>query len=100
MFDMAKQKRRCFLLIIIFTILFLIFGYLNYLITYPLFLYAEGFEPTGFVLFSGLAGGILWFVVICFAGFLFVPDVIFLILILVNIYNYYKYSKMEKEHQR
>lgn len=100
MFDMTKQKRRSVILIIIFTILFLFFGYLNYVITYPLFLYAEGFEPTGFVLFPGLAGGILWFFCIFFVMILFFPDVVFLILIFANIYNYHKYSKMEQEHQR
>jgi hypothetical protein len=42
----------------------------------------------------------LWFFCIFFVMILFFPDVVFLILIFANIYNYHKYSKMEQEHQR
>ncbi len=100
MFDMVKQKRRSILLIILFTILFLFFGYLNYAITYPIFMDAVGYEQTGFILFSWIGESLLWFFSIFFIAILFAPDVAFFILIIVNIRNYFKYSKMEKEHQR
>lgn len=102
MFDTAKHKRRCILLIVLFLILFLIFAYLNYSITYPFLMEVTGYDMTvsSTNWFPGVGQAILIVIFIFIAAILFVPDVIFLILIFVNIYNYHKFTKIEEDQKR
>ncbi|MFA6797043.1 MAG: hypothetical protein WCR63_05725 [Bacilli bacterium] len=99
MFDMVKQKRKSVVLIVVFTILFTLFAYLNYYITFPVYNLWGGVDTSN-AIFPHLEQGVLLLVAILVSCVLLIPDIIFFIFILANIRNYFKYSKLEKENRK
>lgn len=99
MFDMAKQKRKSIILAIIFLVFFVIFLYININLTFPTYELVVGVENSD-ALFPNLEQGLVIFISILLSLIFLLPDIIFLIMGISNIFNFFKYSKLEREHRK